>query len=478
MNFLDENGLGRLWAQIILKLNSKVPDGGTTGQVLKKTETGTEWADESCAADAVQSNLDTHVNNTDIHVTAEEKSAWNAKLDSYTETDPTVPDWAKQSTKPTYTADEVGAAPASHVADTTMHVTSNEKSAWNESISVQYDAKITLPSTSISWKDITYGNGIFVAVGNDTDMCAYSMDGINWAQDTLPTSGIWNSVTYGNGMFVTVCRGSNVAAYSTDGINWTQITLPSHYNWEDIIFADGKFVSIGSGRVIYSTDAINWTENTLPNLRPYNVLGYGNGTFVAFRNNSNVAIYSTDAINWTENTLPTSSTWTSVAYGNGKFVAIANGKTTSIYSEDGITWTEGSALPTVQSNCWYSMIYVDNKFFAVPMLGTIAAYSEDGINWMQINIPKQIGNPVITYGDRKFILIRSSGDSSYSLDGITWSDTRTTLQDVSGANVVNDVKKILGLDKPITPESIGAATMAEVNAAIQTAIGNAIGGSY
>ena len=45
MNFLDENGLRRLWTQIIIKLNSKVPDGGTTGQVLKKTETGTEWAD-------------------------------------------------------------------------------------------------------------------------------------------------------------------------------------------------------------------------------------------------------------------------------------------------------------------------------------------------------------------------------------------------------------------------------------------------
>ena len=58
------------------------PIGGTTGQVLKKTETGTEWADESCAADAVQSNLDTHVNNTDIHVTAEEKTSWNAKADA------------------------------------------------------------------------------------------------------------------------------------------------------------------------------------------------------------------------------------------------------------------------------------------------------------------------------------------------------------------------------------------------------------
>ena len=36
-------------------------------------------------------------------------------LTSYTETDPTVPAWAKASTKPTYTATEVGAAASSHV---------------------------------------------------------------------------------------------------------------------------------------------------------------------------------------------------------------------------------------------------------------------------------------------------------------------------------------------------------------------------
>ena len=35
-------------------------------------------------------------------------------LTSYTETDPTVPSWAKQTTKPSYTASEVGAAPSSH----------------------------------------------------------------------------------------------------------------------------------------------------------------------------------------------------------------------------------------------------------------------------------------------------------------------------------------------------------------------------
>ena len=33
-------------------------------------------------------------------------------ITGYTETDPTVPSWAKQATKPTYTASEVGALPA------------------------------------------------------------------------------------------------------------------------------------------------------------------------------------------------------------------------------------------------------------------------------------------------------------------------------------------------------------------------------
>lgn len=41
----------------------------------------------------------------------------DSALQSYTETDPTVPDWAKEDTKPTYTAAEVGAIPVAE-ADT------------------------------------------------------------------------------------------------------------------------------------------------------------------------------------------------------------------------------------------------------------------------------------------------------------------------------------------------------------------------
>ena len=62
-------------------------------------------------------------------------------LTSYTETDPTVPSWAKQPTKPTYTPQEVGALPAdtpipsslSDLTSDTTHrtVTDAEKAAWN-----------------------------------------------------------------------------------------------------------------------------------------------------------------------------------------------------------------------------------------------------------------------------------------------------------------------------------------------------------
>ena len=52
----------------------------------------------------------------------------NTYLTSYTETDPTVPSWAKQSSKPTYTASEVGAMSTSHAAN---GITTAKINAWD-----------------------------------------------------------------------------------------------------------------------------------------------------------------------------------------------------------------------------------------------------------------------------------------------------------------------------------------------------------
>lgn len=70
-----------------------------------------------------------------------EKTKLASALTSYTETDPTVPAWAKAANKPTYTASEVGALPSTTVIPTTLAaltedtthrvVTDTEKAAWN-----------------------------------------------------------------------------------------------------------------------------------------------------------------------------------------------------------------------------------------------------------------------------------------------------------------------------------------------------------
>lgn len=46
-----------------------------------------------------------------------EKTKLASALTSYTETDPTVPSWAKTATKPTYTASEVGAVPTTRTVN-------------------------------------------------------------------------------------------------------------------------------------------------------------------------------------------------------------------------------------------------------------------------------------------------------------------------------------------------------------------------
>ena len=93
------------------------------------------------------------------------ESELNAKgyLTDYTESDPTVPDWAKTATKPTYTASEVGALPnttkipstLSELGEDSEHrvVTDVEKAAWSakSNFSGSYNDlsdKPTIPSTT------------------------------------------------------------------------------------------------------------------------------------------------------------------------------------------------------------------------------------------------------------------------------------------------------------------------------------------
>lgn len=113
-----------------------------------------------------------------------DKTKLNSALQSYTETDPTVPAWAKAANKPTYTASEVGALPNTTVIPTTLAgladdathrvVTDAEKTAWNakSNFSGNYNDltnKPTIPSVdglaTESYVDAAVANIILTSEG-------------------------------------------------------------------------------------------------------------------------------------------------------------------------------------------------------------------------------------------------------------------------------------------------------------------------
>jgi hypothetical protein len=177
---------------------------------------------------------------------------------------------------------------------------------------------------------VTYGNGKFVAVSYKSTNVAYSEDGINWIQTTLPSKSNWYAIAYGNGKFVAVSYGdvdetgngiidTNKVAYSEDGINWELSSMPVSSGWVSIAYGNGKFVSLtdssdGSYVAAYSEDGINWTQTTLPVGGGWFSVTYGNGKFIAGNEFTGI-IYSNDGINWIEATLPLSANWGPVAYG-------------------------------------------------------------------------------------------------------------------------------------------------------------------
>lgn len=186
------------------------------------------------------------------------------------------------------------------------------------------------PAANLWWRDITFGNGLFVAVSRTGtgNRVMTSPNGITWTSRTTPMDANFTGIAYGNGVFVAVSEGGagvtggNVMT-STDGINWTQRNLA----WTALAvhFAEGKFTT----GYRYSTDGITWNLSNI-NFNPLGIT-YGNGYFVGVANNgANRIFYSTDAITWTATPSPTLNTYQDVTFGENTFVAVADTGTRKI----------------------------------------------------------------------------------------------------------------------------------------------------
>jgi hypothetical protein len=82
----------------------------------------------------------------------------------------------------------------------------------------------------LSWIDLTFGGGYFVAIADGSATVIYSTDGINWSTSTVPDmySTQQNAISYGNGYFYITYWGG-FGLKTRDLVNWTDQSYTSTF---------------------------------------------------------------------------------------------------------------------------------------------------------------------------------------------------------------------------------------------------------
>lgn len=137
--------------------------------------------------------------------------------------------------------------------------------------------------------DVTFGNGVFVAVGGTAfptatgasiPVALASADGLTWTRIDLPTTEPLRHVGFGGGLFVIIDHAGQTFV-STDGRNFTPAAaIPDGYSISGIAFGAGQFVLWGFHPGVYvSPDAQAFTEQPLVDVQEVHCLHFAAGQF-------------------------------------------------------------------------------------------------------------------------------------------------------------------------------------------------------
>jgi hypothetical protein len=331
------------------------------------------------------------------------------------------------------------------------------------------------PSANFTINAMAFGGGQFVAVGDTghtlesfyPGVILTSSTGTNWTEASAFSSEDYlYGVTYGNGLFVAVGNGGTIVV-SSNGTNWTQVTgynrsaivsmasagdlcvasaqhiwVPAPYtsfpdfaclvssngnDWvisstnlpamEEITSSRGLFVGVSGNCIYTTTNGFTWSSNcSSPNLLHGAV--WAKDRFVVVGENSSV-MTSPDGFNWTTRLFATNGPLFSAAYGNGHFVAAGSVVATS---EDGDSW---SIILTNSPLALRRILFENSLFVGIASAGRLdfptnyfLTSSSDGTNW-QIRYTAGGAFRGLAYGNGEYLAMLGSVPFK-SPDGINW----------------------------------------------------------
>ncbi|MCF0072773.1 T9SS type A sorting domain-containing protein [Dyadobacter sp. CY261] len=256
-----------------------------------------------------------------------------------------------------------------------------------------------------------YGNGRLVLVGGTNNgefygtqrnLIVTTTDGVTYKpSETIHLNSgakFFTSVTFGNGLFVAVGTDAIIQT-STDGLKWSYSRVEFGQELNSVAYGGGKFVAVGeNGLILYSSDGKSWFKAVSKSSYHYKGVAYANGMFVLVGLQGVVAT-STDGNKWTFRASGTAYPLESVTYGNGKWVAVGLGQSVAT-SSDGKLWT---ATSNANSDIDYlDVVYANNQFVICGRDGKLFRYVP-GVAWTALKSKLAIDLVTITYGNGIFI---------------------------------------------------------------------------
>ena len=175
-----------------------------------------------------------------------------------------------------------GGSPRSMVYAFGVYIVVGDKFAATSTDGITYTQQLKHQTSDISlsrdgiantalevFLDVAYdGSSLVIAVGQGGEKFISSVDGITWNGIAGTEFGPWyEAITYGNGLWVAVGRGGGAddIATSPDGVTWTIQSYPVVSSWYGVAWGDGNFVATSGGgtpKIMSSSDGITWTDRS------------------------------------------------------------------------------------------------------------------------------------------------------------------------------------------------------------------------
>ncbi|OQX05367.1 MAG: hypothetical protein BWK73_33825 [Thiothrix lacustris] len=195
-------------------------------------------------------------------------------------------------------------------------------------------------TVSTTLKSVSYGNGSWVAVGDNGKILS-SSDAVTWTPQTSGTTENISSVAHGNSAFTAVTtKGGGGILTSADGVVWTDrssgVSIGSYWLYY-IDYLHDRFVSSGFfAGILYSTNGGIGFQNKQPTSQSAPATAYGRGLFFSAgvnrpqqSNETDINLVSTDGESWTLLTTTSQPNRNAAIFFNNTFITV--GDNGSIY---------------------------------------------------------------------------------------------------------------------------------------------------